>query len=251
MFLGNLVLEGFESYVKHEENVRSLLAEFNQTGRPLQDWKRAFFLDTNFRPTRPSVIDLDFRRVDFSDKWFTPEAPHEPLESIEANRQVVNALISNLKWEDDIGHANRTEPQRHLVSQVPLSNVYQHLLIQIRFARPKDSQDFTGLLLQLKAYQDEYPSEICSIYRMSKGFPRERTLDTRGVIPTLFQGKNKDIYPGDSAIRASTGISIQIHILEVTDETGNVFKNVPAVAVWIPKDMKNPSIVQTESKKNA
>jgi Z1 domain len=250
VFLGNSVFEGFESYVEHEESIRSLLSEYNITGKPLQDWKRAFFLNPNFRPTRPSVIDLDFRRVDFSDKWFTPEAPHEPLESIEANRQVVDTFISDLKWEDDIGHAKRTPPQHHLVSQVLLSEIYQRLLIQIRFARPKDSQNFTGLLLQLKVYQDEYPDEICSVYQMSKGLPRERTLNTRGVIPTLFQGKNKDIYPGDSAIRASIGVSIQIHILEITDETGNILKNVPAVAVWIPQNMENPSIVQAESKKN-
>lgn len=84
---------------------------------------------------------------------------------------------------------------------------------------------------------------------MSKGETRIRTLGATGDIPELFQGANpKDgsIYPGDEKIRGQGGVTIQIHNLNLQDhDTKEVIaENVPALAVWIPKEMGGDWLVQ-------
>ena len=85
---------------------------------------------------------------------------------------------------------------------------------------------------------------------MSKGELRERTLDDTDEIPTLFQGRNpktgKVIYPGDQKIRASQGVTIQVHNLQVVRKNGETFSDVPAVAVWLPKSMSTDWLVQNQ-----
>ena len=60
VFLQQGVSDIFEQYVDHEEHVRKKLLEHKQTGKSLTEWKRAFFLDMALRPTRASVLSLDF-----------------------------------------------------------------------------------------------------------------------------------------------------------------------------------------------
>ena len=65
-------LNAFQSYVEHEEDIRGQLREFQNSARPLNDWKRAFVLDTALRPCRHSVLEFDYMRGRFSDSWFAP-----------------------------------------------------------------------------------------------------------------------------------------------------------------------------------
>src|SRR6185436_1461870 len=49
VYLDSEVQDAFRSYVTHEEDIRERLLEYTATGRPLRDWKRAFFLDPNLK----------------------------------------------------------------------------------------------------------------------------------------------------------------------------------------------------------
>ena len=83
-----------------------------------------------------------------------------------------------------------------------------------------------------------------------------RSVNDDEEIPTLFQGANyadaahrDEVYPGDERIRASMGLTIQIHELEVRQKNrGSVIANdVPAVAVWVPHEMAQDWLVQRQA----
>ena len=252
IFLTGDAREAYRSYVEHEEDIREQMKKFGQTGRSLSEWRRSFFLSEQFRPTRDAVLDLDYIRVNISDEWFTPKSPHVPEEAIVANSAAVRDFLDRLNFVDAVGHPDRTEYQRHQVATgVPLRESLDILLSRFQLGRPEDSQQFTGLLVQIDRYLRAHPNETCSVYLMSGGKARMRQLNTSDAIDQLFQGANpKDgsIYPGDRGIQAAQDLlTIQLHFLRLKPSSGDPIENVPTVALWLPKKMAAPIIVQEEA----
>lgn len=252
IFLENRVHDAYHSSIVHEEYVREQMIELSRDGKPLTEWKRAFFLDRRLRPTRKSVIDLDYMRGNFSNQWFAPKAPHDSHSASLENHQIVTSFLQQFNFEDNKGDPRRTTDQKHEVSKgIAINKVYEQLLIQLRITRLDDSQKFTGLLLQINAYLEKYPNATCSVYLMSGGKPRKRTTNDFDEIRNLFQGRNplkgKAIYPGDRKIVASDELTVQIHILDVeTKDKTREYKNIPAVAVRVPKEMSADWLVQNQ-----
>jgi hypothetical protein len=183
-----------------------------------------------------------------SNEWYAPKAPHESDDAIGNNQAVVSEFLAGLDLSDDEGDPRRTEIQRHKVDDdVPLSVAYEQLLTRLRITRPSDSQRFTGLLLQVLAYIERHPAASCSVYLMSGGTERKRTLNNDEV-ENIFQGANPATgYPGDREIKASHGLTIQIHYLRVAGGDRELH-NVPVVAVWIPGEMEADWVVQDETR---
>lgn len=255
VFLESGVRDAFQFYVEHEADIRRRLEEHRDTGRPLSEWRRAFFMDSSLRPTRRQVLNLDYRQDTVSDDWFWPKVPHGTPELLEANRATVSNFNQQLTWSESPGDPRRTPEQVHLIAgEVPLRRAYEDLLIPLRLTDARDSQIFTGLLLQVKAYLDDnHEGATCTIYQMSHGNNRLRSVDEEDEIPTLFQGANyadaahRDmVYPGDERERGLQGVTIQVHTLEVRQPgRGNIIaRNVPTVAVWVPGDMARDWLVQ-------
>ena len=250
VYLESQVRDAFRAYVEHEEDVRQRLVEHRTTGQPLSEWKRAFFLNTALRPTRTNVLQLAYMQSTYSDSWYQPSAPHDSEEALANNRTVVRMFVDTLTLDDDDGHGQRTLEQRHRVAQgVPLRQVYEELLTKLRTTWPSDSQGFTGLLLQVGRHLDSRPDALVTVYIMSAGAVRRRSVDRNGEIKNLFQGKNPRsgpiVYPGDREIRASSGLTVQIHTLSVREEQGpEIAGDVPAVAVWVPAAMARDWVVQ-------
>jgi len=257
VFLEVGVRDAFHFYVEHEEDIRTRLQGHRDTGLPLTEWRRAFFLDTGLRPTRRQVLDLDYRQDTISDDWFWPKVPHGTNELLNANRNTVADFIGQRNWSNSPGDPRRTDDQVHLITDnVPLSEAYAQLLISLRWTDERDSQLFTGALLQIEAHLENNPNDTCTIYQMSKGNSRLRSVNDDLEIPTLFQGANyadaarRDMtYPGDERERAPQGVTIQIHTLEVRQKGRGplIADNVPAVTVWIPQSMARDWLVQAES----
>ena len=255
VYLETGALGAYRDYVDHEEDLRSRLAEFSTTGSPLSEWRRAFFLDGALEPTRRAVLDLDYMHGRFADTWYTPDSPHDSQEAIEANRVIMEGFLGRLTLRPDDGHPDRTPTQCHRVAaEVPLDVVYQDLLTRLRFTRPEDSQELTGVLLQIKAYLEEHPVATCAVYQMSPSEHRERGVDDEGRILNLFQGaapvepvsERGRVYPGDRQIRCEQGLTVQIHNLTVTRRGERLVQNVPTVAVWVPREMSRQWLVQEE-----
>jgi hypothetical protein len=237
VFLCADVLRAFNAYVEHEDDVRARLIVHRDSGRPLVDWKRAFFLDTALSPTRSCVLDLDYVQGNFREEWVRTRAPHTSVAAFTRNRELVERFLARIALTEDDGSPQRTEMQRHDVGIVPLSLVYEELLTKFRHAYGFDSQQFTGMALQLRRYLDDHPDTQCTIYHMSKGRLRDRKTENEELV-NLMQGPHPDrtgaIYPGDHKIRAREGVTIQIHRLNIR---GTALADVPALVVWIPAEM--------------
>jgi hypothetical protein len=249
VFLENIARDAYQSYVVHEEDVRARLTAHSKAGKPLVDWKREFFLTSQLKPTRRSVLGLDYMRVSFGDDWWYQRVPHDTMDAVEANRDIVKSFLATLKLRPDSGHADRTEVMRHLVDDhVRLAAAFDKLLTQYRVTSAEDSQSFTGLRILIRDYLEDNPNALCSVYLMSGGRPvRSRGLDDDGKITYLFQGAHPDkrgaIYPGDSKIRRSDGVTIQIHRLVIEEKDGPI-PDVPTIAVWIPRELAQDLVVQ-------
>jgi len=217
VFLEQTVRDAFQFYVEHEHDIRERLSRHRTIGRPLSEWQRAFFLDNGLRPTRRQILDLDYRQDFIGGDWFWPKVPHSTLELLDSNRRTVRDFIQGLTFSDAPGDSRRTPDQVHLVAQgVSQRSAYESLLTQPRHTDERDSQLFTGLLLQVKAYLeylDDHPDEAgatATVYQMSRGNTQMRSVNADQDIPTLFQGANyadaahRDmIYPGDERERAA------------------------------------------------
>lgn len=250
IFLSQNTKNAFSSYVEHEELIRAQLMEVANKGTPLSEWKRAFFLDPIFQPTRDSILDLRLYRYSHSD-WFTPSSPHVPSEAIQHNRQVVNDFFSTLEWIDAPGHPERTESQIHKRAVASLYQVYEGLLTKIMLGQPSDSRHFTAILIQIEHYLRQDPARQCVFYEMSRGSERLRSLNNADEIKELFQGAYPDkrgaIYPGDRAIMDQGLVTIQIHRLVLRGGKGSEVpevKGVVAIAVHLPGKEGGNIIVQ-------
>lgn len=251
VYLSEQVRQAYEEYVAHEEDMRRQLREFSATGKSLQEWSRVLRLSADLQPTRSNVIDRDYLRGNFSDTWYTPRVPHGSTEANQSNRVVVDDFISGLQLEQDEGHARRTEEQKHFVATgVSLDLAYSELLSRLQLSNRNEWQRYAGMLKQVSDYLEDYGDEECTVFLMSRGTLRVRSVDGSGEIPTLFQGPNPDrtgeYYPGDRQIRASEGLTIQIHNLTVRQDGNLVADNVPAIAVWVPNSMSQPWLVQDQ-----
>jgi hypothetical protein len=203
------------------------------------------------------VLNLDYRQDTISDDWFWPKVPHGTDDLLQANRETVREFVELQTWTNAPGDSRRTPDQIHLAAKnLSLRKAYESLLIPLRLTEERDSQVFTGLLLQIEAYLENHPDTTCTVYQMSKGKQRVRSVNDEEEIPTLFQGANyadaahKDmVYPGDEHERADLGVTIQIHMLEVRQKSQGpvIANNVPTIAVWVPVDMAKDWLVQKQN----
>lgn len=251
VYLTDETLNAYVGYVNHEEDVRGQMRGLLAMGGSVRDWRRAFFLAPELRPTRHEVLDLDYSRGNFSNAWVDTKAPYESAEIVQVNREVVAKFLATLKLAPDKGHPDRTPNQRHLVAyDVSLADAYRELLTSFRITGSSDSQRFTGAFLQISSLLEAHPNAVCTVFQMSPGIERKRSLDETSEILNLFQGAHPDktgeVYPGDRQLRSSVELTIQLHSLDLYRENYKVLvdKDVPALAVWIPKEMSVDWIVQ-------
>lgn len=255
VYLEQGTLHAFHAYVDHEEDIRTQLAEFQESGQSLDNWKRAFVLDSGLSPCRHRVLEFDYMRGRFSNSWVTPRIVLAPDEVVRANQRTVAEFVGGLTFDEDEGHPKRTDVQRHEVCRdFLLQTAMEQLLVNVRITGTTDSQLNTGLLLQLSRALEDNPDEICTIYRMSPAGRRSRGIDEEGKIPQLFQGeipvkpldRRGEIYPGDRAIRDDDNVTIQIHTLDLKRGDHVVAEDVPVLAVWVPEQLGRAWIVQDQ-----
>jgi hypothetical protein len=133
--------------------------------------------------------------------------------------------------------------------------VLSDLLVPYRDADASDTQEMTGLLLQLSKALENDESETALVYRMRPTFSGARDVDASGRISSirrLFQGPTRIgaggsrqySYPGDMAFRDADRVSVKIHRFDLRRDGGIVARQMPVIAVWVPARLRLDWIVQ-------
>ncbi len=257
VFLERQTKQAFEDYVEHEEFIRKDLISVRDARQSLQEWPRRFVLDPTLKPCRDNVLrDSYDRSSTTADEWFTPQAYIGGAGVEQFNQEVVARFTAGVAFHADAGDDGRTQTQRHLVSGLlPLRSVVEGLLADYRVRDPGEVEKWTGLMALLGRLLDEGEGATATVYRMSFGSPRRRGIYPTGRVKQFFQGEYpvspKDqrgtVYPGDRAIKHPSSVTVQIHVLDLTDESDTVVANgVPFLAVHLPATGLLPVVTQDQ-----
>lgn len=225
VFLRQEVLDAYVAYVEHEDDVRARIGEHR--GRPLQEWKRAFYLERPLRPTRRNVLSSPYMRPRLSRGWFAPRAPHISPEDGAANRRLLEPLNA-LEFAPD------EEYPQHALALVTLEDLFRQILVPWSYLEERDGVGLCAVNCHIATLLERNPDAECVVFSMVHGgAPRRRELNNSGFIPELFQGRSsagEGSYPGDRAFTGAPLVTIQVHRLNLI-RGAHVWSDVPAIAV--------------------
>ena len=114
---------------------------------------------------------------------------------------------------------------------ISLPNFYEEVLTGLEYLDESDKSKLRSLQLSVKDLLNSNPIEQCSVFLFgSFEKPRRRSIDKNKIVQ-LFQGSNsKD--DGDRS-KINTGITFQIHILDLLQSDQIVYEKVPVLAAYI------------------
>lgn len=233
--------------------MRQRLLAHIESGRPLAEFRRIFLLDRALRPTRQSVIDIDYARPTFAQGWCSPSCPQEA--NVEQNRAIIDAFVAQRagQFMADDGHADRQDHQRHLVARgAPLAVVYEQLLASVQIRDFEDSQRWTSALIMIDRYLGVDQNASCTLYQMRPHVMTRRQVRD-GRIINLFQGAYPDargeVYPGDRRLREGP-VTVQLHTVTLregaTAASPLVAENVKFATIWMAPEVLQDVIVQPQ-----
>ena len=245
LYLHPEVISAFESYVRHEEDVRKQLEAHR--GQPLKAWRRAFFLDAALRPTRTNVIRDPYFKISRDKHWFVQRFPH--YADLDNNTAIVRRIEDPAKGPLTKG---RPHFHQHTTAERRLKDVYEELIsFNVRDA------DVPGWYAQLVTLADIAESDPnAKVLLVGIDGVRNRSEDVAKddveAIP-LQQGRSSSEkegrYPGDKEMCVPDTVTVQIHWLNVgkqKDEATSAalpfFANVPALAIHIPDALRRDDV---------
>jgi hypothetical protein len=240
VYLEQDALNAFQDYVEHEEYMRGQLQAIQRAGRPLREWKRAFVLSPDLQPCRRNVIEHDFARGDYANRWFYPAVALAPDEVVRSNDEVVRAFLDSMTLDPEAGAEAREPAQRHRVARgLSLARVVEQLVVPFRVTGAADTRELTGVMVQLSEALSKDGAEACTVFEMSPDYARQRAIDENGRINELFQGATRLSsggygYPGDAAFRDEDVVTVQVHRLDLKQGGGLAAERVPVIAIWVP-----------------
>ena len=254
VYLETAARDAYQVYIDHEDRLRRSLAEHSESGRPLNEWRRTFFLDASLKPTRDAVLVNDYTRGP------SPNVPHEAMpplyspEDLEENRRLIRNFVTGLPFVPDDGDPRRTVAQHHeVVRDIPARSVFEHLIVPLRIEDPADSWIYLQIRLQIQRYLESHPNALCTVYRMRpRATEFERMLTKSGNIEP-YQGDNPGTgYRGDRTIFARGQLTIQIYEFariysRAGEQRGNVLAtNVPQIAIVLPPEIAVGMVAQSQ-----
>lgn len=234
LYLHRDIIAAFQSYVRHEEDIRKQLSAHR--GRPLREWRRAFFLDSQMRPTRKNVLSDPYYKFSKDRVWFSQRYPQDA--DAATNAALLQPFESRLQFSARDGFFS------HTVAEASLKQVYEDLLVGFD-VRGLDVPAWYGQLVTIGDILDEDPAAKALLVRMegSKQTLRSRSEDESSREITLHQGRSsakdrRGRYPGDKEMRSRELVTIQIHWINV--ENGP--QSVPALAIHIPTELRKDDV---------
>lgn len=234
LFLQPDVAKAFRDYVSHEEDVRDQLREHR--GRPLREWRRAFWLSSKLKPTRKNVLTNPELRISADEPWFRQSFPHFAPETLPSNRAVVGAFIAKHQWK-------AFQTYDHKITELDLATLFDELIIPFKVTGADDDRWY-GEMLLLRALLDRDPDSRAVVIQMAPDKRRERAISPDGEVK-LFQGASSakgDKYPGDAKVFDGQAVTVQIHRVDIKGGS----PNVPALAVHLPEPLGRDLYIQVD-----
>lgn len=238
LYLHPDVIHAYRSYVRHEEDVRTQLAQHR--GRPLREWRRAFFLDSQLKPTRRNVLSDPYYRIATDREWFVQERPHLDAAAAARNADILRELEAGLALEVD-----EETFFKHRFATIALGPLFRDVLLfyQVRGA---DVADWYGQLVTLRDILDDTPDAQVLVMQMDAGRPRARSVEPKTGAIKLHQGRSsargEGRYPGDAKMHDTTSVTLQIHWLRISDAP-DINGPVPSIAVHIHTKLRKDDVI--------
>lgn len=263
IFLAQDAVSAFKHYVEHEEFVRGALIEFQ--GRPLMEWKRDFILTRLLKPTRTSVVGLDADRVLLTRGWNFPIRLHKDSTAYLGNQKILRDLVGRLEANYQVIDAADHEkfkdlrsnsPRNKLIEAVPVGEIVNTFLSELRIPDYDDSSLHTALIMALNASTAANANELCDVFLIGELLPQTRSITSTGRINQLFVGKSpntddfdKLTYVGDSALYGGDRLTVHLRAYDLRDSNGTVLaKSVPWYALHLPERMIRDAVIESGSR---
>jgi hypothetical protein len=252
IFLGETTINAYRHIIEHEEDVRHKLNDFNINDEHLNDFDRTVVLHEMLHLTRRNIIFNDLERDRFgNNKWFRIDAPHDTTDLIEQNRNFLFHFVqkNNNLFNNNIYSDGRVSDPRHLTAVLPLSECLEQLLNRLRFTRESESFSYTTLRSILTSELESNPNSECLVYLMGvtdthNWTPRTRNLTNKDEVKQLFQGPSLPTYLGDIEMKDSNRLTIQVHLLNISNNDVQIHQEVPSLAIWMPLTFETHIISQ-------
>lgn len=225
------VHNAYRSYVVHERDVRRQLADHR--GKPLREWRRAFFLDAKMKPTRRNVLSDPLYRVRSDKHWFVQRYPHVDEEAVEFNERLIDRFFKTLRFAPGDDHFRGLD-----VAETTLAHLLSALLLD--FKAPRETATWYAHLVSLSDLCADDPTERVVIVRVEKENhqPRDRTSATADGSIKLHQGRSakasaaKDDEGSDKKLIGEGTITLQAHRVRI-DGSPRV---IHALALYFPRE---------------
>ena len=241
--------DAYQAYIDHEDRLRQSLVEHVATGKPLSEWRRIFFMDAALKPTRDSVLDIEYSRGTRANTPYDAMPPIYSMHDLEENRCSIRDFIKPLQFvATDIDNALPSSQSHKVAHDVSTKKVLEKLLVPLKINDPEDSLNFFIIRLQIQRFLETQPNGKCTIYLMRPDTEPERTLDTSEKIEA-YQGANPSTgYKGDRALYNKGKLTIQIHrYSKVKDHKGKLLAtDVLQIAVILPTCITEAMVVQDQ-----
>ena len=242
----------FSRYVEHEKVLRKELQQVARDGINLKQWTRRMLLDPALKPCRKSVIDLPFVHGRIKgDGWTNFIKLRIAPSAISANSLALAAFLAAHAGGAVADERDPRTVDRNTVFSVPLAVVLDQMLADWQL-QMEDRATVNQLNLLLGTRLDDDPDLQVDVYRMRGGRARGRTLQADGVtVVNLFEGRRpkgspEGGYPGDNKFFTDGRLSLQIYSVDIMESGARLAEAVPALAVWVPKELAGGVLVGLE-----
>jgi Z1 domain len=248
------IKQAFEEYVEHEQFMRAELKRIEEAGDNLRSWRRRLVLDPSLHPCRRSVVSDRYTRARSGSGWTQQRGALMTLDARQLNTELLDALVAKFSFVPDTTYVSNEIAQKHLVADtVPLQDVVE-ALVGYRLQDPRDTANFTGLLVTFGEALRRDPHITASIFQMRPGAVSSRTIDVNdGSIENFQQGRTNLVgggvaYPGDAVFRSPDKVSIQLHRSNLTAvKDGPVIAHAaPLLAIHVPPVLAKDWLVQVQ-----
>lgn len=226
------VHRAYSNYVVHERDIRRQLAEHR--GRPLRDWRRAFFLDSAMRPTRNIVLDDPLFRVKRDKHWFAQSYPHaNEGDSVRFNLDLVARFKDKLQLETFVG-----KHREYAYADTNLDTLLSGLLLDFKVVREAILWYIHLVSVSdLRARDKEQRARIYFMDKDGHGTRRFRSVESAQDKIKVQQGRSSadNDRGSDRTIVDASVVTLQIHHLNVAKNRHDKMIPVDAIALYVPR----------------